>query len=173
VDESSKRVQAIFDPGWLFLVAGVGLLAATVLIPAWEDLERARWQLGRARAVEAHRGERLRRYEEFLAVLEAGDSTLVLALAERQLNQIPVDRQAVPGAQTVGDEAATVFPALEPPALRLPVEFRPVDSMLARWSRGGPGRLVLLMVGGVCVLIGLMPSSRESVGDEGAAYAEP
>ena len=43
----------MIDPGWLFILAGMGVLAAVVLIPASENLQRARWQRDRALAVES------------------------------------------------------------------------------------------------------------------------
>jgi hypothetical protein len=152
------------DPGWLFLVAGLALLGATVLIPATEDLARARVQRDRALAVEQHRLDRLDRYERFLADLEAAEPSLVFALAERQLNQIPEGRDTIPG--TGGDRAAdnlSIFPALEPPPVRLP-EYTPSTSLLARWTSNPRTRLLLVAAGGICVLIGLLPPARPRSG---------
>lgn len=156
VADNSPRV----DPGWLFLVAGLALLGAVVLIPATEDLARARVQRDRALAVEQHRLDRLDRYERFLADLDAAEPSLVFALAERQLNQIPEGRETIPG--TGGGRAAetlSIFPALEPPPVRLP-EYTPPTSILARWTSNPRTRLLLLAGGGICVLVGLLPPAR-------------
>ncbi|MDX2131371.1 MAG: hypothetical protein SFY69_04895 [Planctomycetota bacterium] len=151
------------DPGWLFLVAGLGLLGATVLIPAAEDLGRARVQRDRALAAEQHRLDRLARYEKFLAELENGEPSLVVALAERQLNQIPEGREPIPGMSgTRADQDLSMFRGLEPPPLQLP-EYRPSESYLSRWTASPRGRMLLVLAGGVCVLVGLMPPSRGRV----------
>ncbi len=156
---SQIRPSRILDPGWLFLAAGLAALAATVLIPATEDLRRARWQRDRALLFEQHRAERIARYEEFLAAVESREPSLVLALAERQLNRIPEDR----GAVVTGDRELTadvsVFPSLEPPPITLP-EFRPSESTLGRWTTDNRSRVWLLLAGSVSVLIGLFPASH-------------
>ncbi|CAG1007475.1 hypothetical protein PHYC_03437 [Phycisphaerales bacterium] len=154
--------RPLIDPGWLFLAAGIAILAATILIPASEDLARARWQRDRALAVEAHRIDRLTRYEEYLAAVESGEPSLVLSLAEKQLNQIPADRAAIPGGTNLLGKGVSVFPSLEPPPLKL-AEFRPSNSILSRWTRGGQPRLWLLIGGAISVLIGLLPASRGRV----------
>lgn len=156
---ASKSPPVVIDPGWLFLLAGLGLLAATVLVPAAEDRARAAWHRDRALAVEAHRQARLDRYQEYLSALEAGEPSLVLALAEKQLNQIPADRALVPGERSTANDGASVFVSLEPPPLVLP-EYTAGDSMLARWTRGGMSRVLLLAGGAICVLLGLLPASR-------------
>ncbi|GJQ31141.1 MAG: hypothetical protein HBSAPP03_30250 [Phycisphaerae bacterium] len=141
------------------MLAGLVILAATVLIPAAADVEQARWQRDRALAVEKHRQQRLDRYEEYLAALEAGEPALVLALAEKQLNQIPADRAVIPGSGALETEGVSVFQSLEPPPLVLP-EMRLNESLLSRWARDGVTRMLLLAGGAICVMIGLMPPSR-------------
>lgn len=150
--------RPFIDPGWLFLIAGLGILGATVLIPASRDLDNARWQRDRALAVETHRQQRLARYEEYLAAVDSRDPTVVLSLAESQLNQIPVDRAPIP--RPVGTQTdVSVFPSLEPPALQLPA-YQPKDSILLRWTTDDSTRIWLILGGAVSVLIGLLPPSR-------------
>lgn len=161
VTESSMP-KPVIDPGWLFLAAGVALLGATVLIPAAEDLSVARWQRDRALAVEAHRQMRLTRYAEYLAAVESGEPSLVLALAEKQLNQIPADRAAIPGGFGRDEDGLSVFPGLEPPPLKLP-QYNARESVLSRWTGETRSRLLMMVGGAVCVLIGLMPASRGRV----------
>jgi hypothetical protein len=157
----AQRSPALVDPGWLFLLAGLGLLAATVLIPASDDLAAARWQRDRALAVEAHRIQRLERYEEYLSALDNREPSLVLSLAASQLNQIPQGRAPITGARgalgATGD--ASVFPGLEPPPLTLPGR-RKVDSTLQRLTTNDHWRLWLIAAGAACVLIGLLPASN-------------
>jgi hypothetical protein len=144
-----------FDPGWLFLIAGLVLLGYTVIIPAQADLAEARWQRDRALAIERQREERLFKHERYLAALESREPSLVRALAASQLNLVPVSQGAI---VEVGDPATgdvSVFPGLEPAPIRLP-ELRLVESRLARWARDDHARLWLIISGGVLVFIGLL-----------------
>ena len=50
----SETSRPLFDPGWLFLLAGFGLLGSLVLIPAMEDVEAARFKRDQVLAIEAH-----------------------------------------------------------------------------------------------------------------------
>lgn len=151
-----------FDPGWLYLVAGIVLLAATVLIPAADDLAAVRNQRDRALAIEQHRVERLANYEQYLVALEGEEPSLVRALAACQLNQIPANRtliletpELMPGATAT----ASIFAALEPATLRLP-DRRTPDSTLFRWTTSDTSRTWLIAAGAFCLLMGLLPKSR-------------
>jgi hypothetical protein len=150
------------DPGWLFLAAGLALLAATVLIPANDDLQQAELVLAKAKAQRAHSAERLANYSEFLDALNRGDEELVLQLAATHLNLAPAGRQPVlgVGAQNAPDGPIDTFAALEPAP---PGEFVrvPPDSMLHRWSTGDRSRLWLLAGGSLLTLIGLMPPGTQ------------
>jgi hypothetical protein len=158
---------ALFDPGWLFLMAGLGLLGATVLIPAADELAEVRLQRDRALVLESHRVARLNRYDDYLGALEREEPSLVMALAESQLNQIPQGRQPIieqpqplvgaPGAGV----SASVFASLEPPPLRLPERVK-TDSMLERWTTSDITRPWLIAAGALCLLIGLLPRQNPS-----------
>ncbi len=155
-----RRIPLIpLDPGWLFVIAGVTVLAATVLIPAIDDLEEARWQRDRALAIERHRVERIERHAAYLEAVQRADPAVVIALAAEQLNRVPAGwRPLVPVAQPA-HRSASVFPALEPPPLHFPPRVK-VDSRLARWATGETSRLALLVGGAMCILIGVLPPSR-------------
>ena len=142
------------------MLAGLGILAATVLIPAAEDLAATRFQRERALLIEAHRMERLTRYEEYLAALDNREPSLVLSLAASQLNEIPEDRAPIPGQRgALGAMSdASVFPHLEPPVLKLP-ERVASQSLLDRWTTDDGKRLWLIIGGAACVLVGLLPAS--------------
>lgn len=149
----------LFDPGWLFIVAGLGLLSAVVLIPAQAERDEARWLRDRALAMEAHRKARLDRHEAFLKAVDEQQPALVMSLAAAQLNQIPADRSPVGGVPEQGRTSASVFPALEPPALTTPERTSP-NSRLYRWSMGERSRLWLIAGGALLVMVGLLPASR-------------
>lgn len=154
-----KTPASMFDPGWLFLMAGLALLGATAWISASNDTADTRMTRDRLLVQEAHRQERIARYEEFLGAIDQKQPALVESLAAAQLNQIPADRAAIPGTVRDNQVDASVFPALEPPALRLPAR-REVDSRLAHLIQGDLTRMLLLAGSAVMILIGLLPPSR-------------
>lgn len=160
VDSAAARSPlATIDPGWLFLIAGMTLLAATLLIPAFEELDAVRWQRDRALGVERHRLDRLDLHRGYLSALEREEPALVLALAAGQLNQIPAGRRPILDAPIDASSNASVFASLEPPPAVLP-ERRRNGSLLDRLATGDRSRAWLLAASGLCLLIGLLPRSR-------------
>lgn len=149
----------ILDPGWLFVFAGLAILACLVLIPAKDDLDEARWKRDQALAVEAHRAKRLENYSTYLKAVEEGQKPLVLALAASQLNQIPTDRSPIPGLTETKHADASVFGALEPDPLVL--NDRPqTASLLHTLCTDHKLRLWTLAVGAIVLMLGLLPASR-------------
>ncbi len=169
----NRRVQSLtadghrapityLDSGWLFVLAGVGLLAATVILPAMDELAEVRIQRDRALAIEHHKSLRLKSYQEYLGAVEREEPALVMALAASQLNQIPQGRTLIvdlPETRTLGTADASVFGALEPAAAKLP-ERQEVDSILERWTSSDTFRPWLIVGGAVCVFIGLLPRAK-------------
>lgn len=153
---------ALFDPGWLFLLVGVAVLGATVLIPAADELAEVRLQRDRALALEKHRADRIARYSGYLTSLEAEEPSLIKALAQSQLNQIPQGRSLIieQPAPLVGGaiQSASVFTDLEPPPPKLPERVR-VGSLLQRLATGDLSRPWLIAGGALCLLVGLLPRS--------------
>jgi hypothetical protein len=164
IPKAAAPSRSLVDPGWLFVIAGIVLLLATVLIPAAEQLRRANWQRDRALLVEKHRQERLTRYREFATALERGERSLVLALAASQLNQVPADRTPIgvgkkSGYTDINAGSASIFPNLEPDPIELP-EFRHFDSTLSRMVTDDKTRPWIIVVGAVLVFVGVLPASR-------------
>lgn len=157
--EDGASPLAMIDPGWLFVIAGLGLLAATLLVPAFDDLHEVEWQRDRAVAVEGHRLERLDRYHEYLDALEREEPALIMSLAASQLNQIPVGRAAILDAPLDATSSASVFAALEPPMTRLPERARS-GSWLEWLATGDRTRPWLLGVAAVCLLVGVLPEAK-------------
>lgn len=161
----AARVAALLDPGWLFVIAGAAMLIATVLIPAADQLREARWLRDRALLEEAHRHERLDRYDDFLAALDRHEMPLVLSLAASQLNRIPADREPLVPATLPGHQreirtgTASVFPSLEPPPRQLP-ERIVVSSALRTLTTDARYRPWVIVGSALCILIGLLPPSR-------------
>ena len=148
-----------FDPGWLFLVAGLVLLGLTVVIPAQADLAEAQWQRDRAVAIEHQRQERLFKHERYLAALESREPRVVRALAASQLNLVPATHARIVEVDEQAWSNASVFPGLEPAPIELP-ELRLVDSRLGRWARDDDSRLWLIAAGSFLVLVGVLPWGR-------------
>lgn len=151
---------AIVDPGWLFLIAGILLLGATVLVPAFDELGEVQWQRDRALALERHRQERIGRYEDYRGALDRAEPSLVLALAASQLNQIPQGRTLILEPPDPVSESVTIFSDLEPPPVKLPERTR-VESLLMRLATGERTRPWLIAIGGMCLLVGLLPPARQ------------
>lgn len=73
-------------PSWVYLLAGLGLLGATVLVPAWLDLKDIQWQRDALQAeVESYK-QQVQRYERFSAALDRRDPGLIQRLAQQQFN---------------------------------------------------------------------------------------
>ena len=149
------------DPGWLFLMAGSVLIAATVLIPAADDLTEAQWHRERALSVERFRANRLENYSVFMDAVAREDRTLIESLAATQLNLAPADKRPMldlAAGLSLRPSSASVFPALEP-------EFRPASppklpqTLLHTWATDDHKRLWLIVVGAVCMLVGMLPAS--------------
>lgn len=146
----------MLDPGWLFLLAGIALLSATVLIPAFDQLAEAELQRARAQVSEARSAKRLGNYAQYRSALSRGDETLSVALVATHLGLAPADRtvMTVPG-ETTGEDLSP-WPALEPAAA--PVLYRVTpDTVLQRWATGDRSRVYLLAGGAMLVLLGLLP----------------
>jgi hypothetical protein len=149
------------DPGWLFLLAGIAVIAAAVLIPAFDDLNEARLQRDRAIALYEHRADRNSRHQRYLDALERAEPPLVLALAATQLNQIPSDRELVLEPPDPATSDASVYPDLEPPPLVMPEPIAR-DSLLHRLATGDRTRTWLLAGGALCLLLGVLPKARDA-----------
>jgi len=79
----------VVDPGWLFIIAGLMMIASAMLIPPQMQLHSLRQKVGSLRVQEHRSHERLRAYSDFLATLEEEDAVLLKRLVAAQLNLIP------------------------------------------------------------------------------------
>lgn len=147
---------ARFDPGWLFLIPGAVILAATVLIPAQDDLAVAAWRHEQAEAALEHRRDRLRNYTEYLDALDRGDEAVLLDLAARQLNLAPAGRKPMLMPAAATSLSASVFPQLEPPPPQRPRLDLP-QTILRRLTTDNRTRLWLAAAGALCILFGVLP----------------
>ncbi len=144
-----------FDPGWLFIIAGLAVCAAGVLLPAQADLRALEEQLAVLQGEEARAYQRLAAHADFIDQVDRGDPGIIKRLAAAQLNLVPEGDKPVLLAG--GDTSpvtewidATVDLNLRPP----PIE--PV-STLSRWANG-TSRLWMFGGGIMSVFIGLLIS---------------
>lgn len=145
------------DTGWLLVIAGAVLVGSVVLIPALEDLERTRFERDKLLAMDSQGRERIRRQARYLAALERGEEGLVRSLALDQMRLVPQGRTAVLEPPPPGP--VDIFAPLEPSPVTLR-EVRPADSLLARMSRSDRLRPWLLGLGGLMMLVGVLPQGR-------------
>lgn len=142
-----------FDPGWPFVIAGLLLLVAGVLIPGHRELLGLRGELLRQETREQVAFEQLRAYDEFLAGVRESDPEVIRRLAMAHLNKIPAGEESLlltPGMnQTVGEWIESSIPdrtVVVPPY---------PDTVLARWALG-PGRLWMLGVAVMLLFVGFV-----------------
>jgi hypothetical protein len=141
------------DAGWLYVLAGLALCAAGILVPARRDLEDLRHQRDRLADERAIGDERVEAYETFLRMLEDDDPALIRRLAAAQLNLVPADETPVLMAAS---RTATVTKWIDQEVRdRQPAPTPPAETLLGRLV-GGPGRLWVLGAGVVVVFVGLL-----------------
>jgi hypothetical protein len=134
------------------------VLATTILVPAYVDLEEARWHRDRAAAVERYHLQRLDRYAAFIDAVDRADETVITALAATQLNLVPEGRQPVAPAADPARTSASVFPLLEPDPPVMPERPQGADfSILGRIATGERTRLWAIGAGALCILLGILP----------------
>lgn len=171
VTREPSPLGSVIDPGWLFLLGGLALLSAAMIIPSRDQLEEARWQRDRTLATEAHATERLQRYRSYLGSLDRGEPEVIRALAATQLNLIAADRRLLDASATPGD--ASVFGPLEPPPPTNPPRAIP-DSRLRRLAVEPGSRLWLLAAGLFATFVGLLPKALPAAArDDGDEWDEP
>ena len=144
--------EASFDPGWCFVAAGLLLVAAAVLVPAWRDVERLREQVSVLEHRVAHAKARDVIGGEVLEAFRANDPTTYQRLMAWQWNVVPLGDEAVIREQHDGGisswvEARTPEPG--PPHVAVPVTRleRLLTGLVRPW---------VLAAGGLCLLVGII-----------------
>ena len=118
------------DPGWPFVIAGLLLLVAGVLIPAQRDLQELRNTLEIHRALEDQSIRQLAAYDRFLNDLDHGDEQLVGRLAASQLNLMPKDERSMLLVPTLNATVTQWIEDSEPAILPNPPAYP--DTLLSR-----------------------------------------
>lgn len=142
-----------FDPGWLFIVAGMAICMAVVLLPARHDLFMLESQRAALRARELHNNARLRVHVDFLEDVDHADPDLIERLIASQLNLIPQGETPVLRAAHSADAVQYWLEMAAPePDFELP-EFP--ETTLSRLA-SGPRRIWLMAGGVLSIFCGLL-----------------
>lgn len=158
--------KPLLDAGWLLLIPGIVLVGFTLILPAIDDLEAARFYRDRLSIVEQHRDQRIGHYSQYLHSVQSGDPQTIRALAAVNLNKTPESDGSQGGmalivpAGDIAGKSASVFQALEPPAPTLPERHR-TYSTLERLSRDPQSRIWLMLAGATLIFLGILPPSRK------------
>ncbi|HZW06346.1 MAG TPA: hypothetical protein VFF65_04415 [Phycisphaerales bacterium] len=154
--------KPLLDAGWLLLIPGIALVGFTLIVPAIDDLDAARFYRDRLSLVEQHRDQRIGHYTQYLQAVQSGDPQTIRSLAAVSLNKVPESDEGMALMVPAGDiarKSASVFEALEPPAPALPQRQKDF-STLERLSRDPKSRVWLLIAGATLIFLGILPASR-------------
>lgn len=147
------RAWILFDPGWMFVVAGLVLVASAALVPATYDLWVMRTQLRHLEAQEKENFARLEAYSRFVQSLEAADPQLVRRLAASQLNLVPRGERPLIVASSARRTPIEWVEATVEPVRAQVVPFP--DSLLSRLTLGRKA-LWIAGAGVMCIFLGLL-----------------
>jgi hypothetical protein len=152
-EAQSGPVSIIFDPGWLFMLAGLALVAAAVLVPASYDLWVLRAQQQQLAAQEAENYKRLDAYSQFASSLQAADPQLVRRMAASQLNRMPKGETPLLLSTTANQTPLDWVDASVQPVVANVAPFP--DSLLSRLTLGRKA-LWVAGAGVMCVFLGIL-----------------
>ncbi len=142
-----------FGPSWLFVLAGLALCAAGILIPAQSDLQDLQNQRDQLLHEETILSQRIEGRAQFLDQFEQKNPALIKRLAASQLNLIPAKGSPVLIAPSVNDPMDKWIDATintEPIQNRATIQSTLSQLALGRY------RLWLLASGVVCAFAGLL-----------------
>jgi hypothetical protein len=143
----------MLDPGWPFVLAGLALLVAGILIPAQRELHDLRNEWRKVEAEETRMYGRLQAYDQFLSELKSGDPQLVRRLASAQLNRVPEGEEPLLLTPGVNHTVAQWIDESVPTPTFTPDPYP--DTLLSRLA-AGPNRLWLLASSVFLLFVGLL-----------------
>lgn len=143
---------ARFSPGWPFLIAGLIVVGAVMLVPAWRDVQSVRLERDRLQAVVDYEARRVEATEAMLAAVESGDPELERRLIAWQLNLLPAGDVALAREVHAGGVLGWIDDTVDPVADTLP----PPPASTLEWIVSGPARLWVLAAGVLMVFVGLV-----------------
>ena len=162
-----RRALFQIDPGWPFVITGLGLLVAGVLIPAQRDLHELRGSLEVHQALLEHSERRLDAYDMFVSEMQAGQPQLVRRLAASQLNRMPAEERPFVMLPTMNATVTDWIDDSEPLVVPTPNTFP--DTLLSRLATG-PRRLWVLASGVFLVFVGLVFGTSPTIARRSATH---
>ncbi|MCH2137424.1 MAG: hypothetical protein MK074_00005 [Phycisphaerales bacterium] len=150
--QTSHRGGGLLDPGWCFVLAGLALVAAAVLIPAWRDVVTLEHTVATLESRIERAQARQRTGREVLEALRAEDPVTWQRLVAWQWNLVPLGDEAIIRERHDGGlagwvDARTGEAAEVPAAVPTSMAEQFVAPRLRPWAVG---------VGGLCLLIGIV-----------------
>lgn len=159
---AAGAIAGRLDAGWLFILAGMTLLAAITLIPAQMQLDQARQARDQAGVAADFALRRLTRASDFLDRLRVEDPALLEALAVDQLREAPAGKSPIEPfvrpAGVAGGPLAWIEPTATPVSAAGPLG---PTSMLARMATNSRARLATMALAAALVFAGLLPPATE------------
>ncbi|WP_432797266.1 hypothetical protein [Poriferisphaera sp. WC338] len=177
----SERLFASLS-GVIFVLAGMSLLAMTLLTPAWLSCRELASRRDIMQAQLTNLQSLQDRYQHFQTSLENDDPVLIERLAFTELHQKPASSKILHvnlgGSDYTGQREAnraqgqSIFSWL---SQYVPVEqqaqapaYQPINSKLVRMTNRTNSRWLLLGFGVCCVFVGMWPKSYEIDADHAA-----
>jgi len=144
------------DPGWLFVLAGLSICSASLIVPAHMELGEAKQQLSALQSQEQWAVDRLAAYDQFMGQLDSGDPGLIRRLASRRFNMLP--EGDTPVLMDVGASEASIEEWIESTVSSPLDEGHAIPSSMLATISTGPYRPWFLVCGVACIFIGLLTS---------------
>ena len=143
------------DPGWLFILAGLAVCAAGVILPAQNDLRSLQHQLMQLRAEEVHAYARLKAHSDFMDQVDRAEPALVGRLVAAQLHMLPASDTPVLLAKAEASPVTAWIDNTVKTDIR-PTQATPISTLSS--LANGPYRLWMFGGGIMSVFVGLLIS---------------
>ena len=155
-DFSTRSWVRRIDPGWLFVVVGIAILASGILLPAWRENQSLQRQLEQVKLAESQVQDRLARSTLMLDQLRTDDS-VARRISRADLNQLdPGDEPVLRDLSSPSDVLQWLDASAQQSEQLLEMEnlneaaFSQLEVMAT-----GARRLWFLGAGAMCLCIGL------------------
>lgn len=158
------------DPGWPYLLAGLGLVFGAVVLPEQAKLHQGEQQLAQMQHLVAHAEAVAGAYDDFAKRVKEGDPSLLRRLAVSQLNLLPEGEVPLVRAESASVPITEWIEGSVPSSQFVADPFR--DSLLSRWALGRT-RLWVMGGGVMCIFVGLVMTAPRRRGELSACAEVP
>lgn len=163
-------------PAWVFLLSGLLIISATLLVGPYLENRKLAWQRDLIRLQAQRLDEQEQAYRQFLADMDSHDPVLIQRMAYHYLHLRPQDAvifgERPTAAQLVRNSGPLMIPAEKHSTVTtmlhrpMPVvgkdypAFTMVDTLVIRLTTG-PLRPLLAVAGAIFLALGLIPEARK------------